>query len=77
MTLTTTMIDTHSVLICKSRGITWQRDLNASKNIFKISKDVITGFSRPPVFLRNQKCKNPSFFFHITISNMVSLSQEI
>ncbi|ORE13405.1 hypothetical protein BCV71DRAFT_239297 [Rhizopus microsporus] len=51
MTLTTTMIDLHSVLTCKSCGIIWQRDLNAFKNIFKISKDINTGYSRPPIFL--------------------------
>ncbi|CAO3687005.1 unnamed protein product [Rhizopus microsporus] len=41
MTLTTTMIDLHSVLTCKSCGIIWQRDLNAFKTFLKSPKTLI------------------------------------
>ncbi|KAL4206154.1 hypothetical protein AB4K20DRAFT_1925435 [Rhizopus microsporus] len=44
MTLTTAMIGLHSVFAYKSCGIMWQCDLNASKNIFKISKNIITEY---------------------------------
>ncbi|KAI7897737.1 uncharacterized protein BX663DRAFT_527377, partial [Cokeromyces recurvatus] len=43
-----------SVQTCQSCGIMWQRDVNTSKNIFKISIQVIGGHGRPREFTREQ-----------------------
>ncbi|KAI7899202.1 uncharacterized protein BX663DRAFT_521773, partial [Cokeromyces recurvatus] len=47
-------IGLHSVQTCQSYRIMWQRDVNASKNIFKISRQVIGGHGHPRKFTREQ-----------------------
>ncbi|KAI7907440.1 uncharacterized protein BX663DRAFT_481779 [Cokeromyces recurvatus] len=37
----------HSVLDCTSCGMICQRDVNATKNIFEISQDILGGRGRP------------------------------
>ncbi|KAI7902050.1 uncharacterized protein BX663DRAFT_511594, partial [Cokeromyces recurvatus] len=50
--LTDAYIGLHSIQACQSCGIMWQRDVNVSKNIFKISRQVIGGHRRPRKFTR-------------------------
>ncbi|KAI7902109.1 uncharacterized protein BX663DRAFT_511783 [Cokeromyces recurvatus] len=52
--LTDAYIGLHSIQACQSCEIMWQRDVNASKNIFKISRQVIGGHGRPREFTREQ-----------------------
>lgn len=43
----------HSVLVCKTCNTLWQRDVNAAKNMMKISLSIWKGEGRPSVYSRN------------------------
>ncbi|GAA5808947.1 hypothetical protein MFLAVUS_002347 [Mucor flavus] len=43
----------HSVLVCKTCNTLWQRDVNAAKNMMKISLSIWKGMGRPKVYSRD------------------------
>ncbi|KAI7906706.1 uncharacterized protein BX663DRAFT_548864 [Cokeromyces recurvatus] len=44
------IVNLHSVLACQGCGMLWQRDKNASKNMYQILKAVLYGNDRSAIF---------------------------
>ncbi|KAL4215160.1 hypothetical protein AB4K20DRAFT_1941871 [Rhizopus microsporus] len=60
MAFTSAFINPHGIQSCTECGLLWQRDINASKNIFKIANGILRGCGRPQAFLRRIEHCSPS-----------------
>ncbi|PHZ09069.1 uncharacterized protein RHIMIDRAFT_294596 [Rhizopus microsporus ATCC 52813] len=60
MAFTSAFINFHGIQSCAGCGLLWQRDINGSKNIFKIANGIFRECGRPQAFCRRIEHGSPS-----------------
>ncbi|ORE03663.1 hypothetical protein BCV72DRAFT_264421 [Rhizopus microsporus var. microsporus] len=60
MAFTSAFVNFHGIQSCAGCGLLWQRDINGSKNIFKIANGIFRECGRPQAFCRRIEHGSPS-----------------